>query len=47
MVFNSITQLTFNIQAGVSTEVIAMFYARSGARAFKASGRSLNIFVLQ
>lgn len=47
MVFNSITQLTFNIQAGVSTEVIALFYVRSGARAFKASGRSLNIFVLQ
>lgn len=47
MVFNSITQLTFNIQAGVSTEVIALFYVRSGARAFKASGRSLNIFVLK
>jgi hypothetical protein len=47
MVFNSITQLTFNIHSDVSTEVIALFYVRSGARAFKASGRSLNIFVLQ
>jgi hypothetical protein len=47
LVFSSITQLTFNIHAGVSTEVIAMFYARSGGRAFKASGRSLNLFVLQ
>jgi len=47
MVFNSITQLTFNIQADVATEVVAMFYVRSGARAFKASGRSLNIFFLR
>ncbi|MCC6746505.1 MAG: hypothetical protein IT371_02540 [Deltaproteobacteria bacterium] len=47
MVFNSITQLTFNIQAGVRTEVIALFYVRSGARAFRASGRSLNIFLLR
>jgi hypothetical protein len=47
MVFNSITQLTFNIQHGVATEVIAAFYVRSGARAFKLSGRSLNIFLLQ
>jgi hypothetical protein len=46
MVFNSITQLTFNIQAGVSTEVIAAFYVRSGSLAFKTSGRSLNIFFL-
>jgi hypothetical protein len=46
MVFNSITQLTFNIHAGVATEVIAMFYVRSGARVFKASGRSLNMFIL-
>jgi len=47
MVFNSITQLTFNIEVGKATEVIAMFYVRRGARAFRASGRSLNIFVLQ
>lgn len=46
MVFSSITQLTFNIQKGVSTEVIALFYARSGTLAFKTSGRSLNIFYL-
>jgi CheY-like chemotaxis protein len=44
MVFNSITQLTFNVHAGVSTEVIAMFYVRSGSLAFKTSGRSLNMF---
>lgn len=47
MVFNSITQLTFNIHAQKKTEVIALFYVRSGARAFKSSGRSLNIFLLQ
>ncbi len=47
MVFNSITQLTFNIQAGVLTEAVAMFYVRSDVRAFKASGRSLNIFFLK
>jgi hypothetical protein len=47
MVFNSITQLTFNIHCGVATEVIAAFYVRSGARAFKQSGRSLNIFLIQ
>ena len=47
MVFSSITQLTFNIQANTATEVIAMFYVRRGARAFRASGRSLNIFLLQ
>jgi hypothetical protein len=46
MVFSSITQLTFNIEKGVSTEVIALFYARSGALAFKTSGRSLNIFYI-
>jgi CheY-like chemotaxis protein len=44
MVFNSITQLTFNIDAGRATEVIAAFYVRSGSLAFKTSGRSLNIF---
>jgi len=46
MVFNSITQLCFNIDQGKRTEVIALFYVRGGARAFKLSGRSLNIFVL-
>ena len=46
MVFNSITQLTFNVESGVSTEVIATFYVRSGALAFKTSARSLNIFYL-
>jgi hypothetical protein len=47
LVFQSITQLTFNIHMGHSTEVIAIFYVRSGSRAFKQSGRSLNIFLLQ
>lgn len=47
MVFNSITQLIFNVQAGVGTEVIATFYARGGARAFKLSGRSLNLFLVK
>jgi CheY-like chemotaxis protein len=46
LVFNSITQLTFNIEAGVSTEVIALFYVHGGSLAFKTSGRSLNIFYL-
>lgn len=47
MVFSSITQLTFNIEVNKATEVIAMFYVRRGGRAFRASGRSLNIFLLQ
>ncbi|MCA9667504.1 MAG: hypothetical protein KC503_18015 [Myxococcales bacterium] len=47
MVFNSITQLSFNIDQGKRTEVIALFYVRGGARAFKLSGRSLNIFMLR
>ena len=44
MVFNSVTQLTFNIQKNVRTEVIALFYVRSGGRSLRTSGRSLNIF---
>lgn len=44
VVFNSVTQLIFNLDPGVRTEVIAMFYIRGGARAFKANGRSLNVF---
>lgn len=44
LVFNSITQLTFNIQAGVATEVIASFYVHGGAHGFSHSGRSLNVF---
>lgn len=47
MVFNSITQLTFNIEQGVATEVIASFYARRGTRGLRNSGRSLNIFLLR
>jgi len=47
MIFNSITQLVFNIEHGRATEVIALFYARSGPLAFKSSGRSLNIFYLE
>jgi len=47
IVFNSITQLAFNIQAGQSTEVVALFYIRAGPRAFNESGKSLNIFLLQ
>lgn len=47
IVFNSITQLAFNIQPGVATEVIALFYVRGGPRAFNESGKSLNIFLLQ
>ena len=46
MVLNSITQLTFNIEQGKRTEAIASFYIRSGARAFKSSGRSLNLFMV-
>jgi hypothetical protein len=45
MIFNSITQLTFNIRDGVATEAIASFYVRSRARAFRSAGRSLNIFL--
>lgn len=47
VVFQSITQLVFNIEVGVKTEVIAFFYVRSGTRVFKESGQSLNIFLAQ
>ena len=47
LVFNSITQLVFNIEEDQQTEVIAMFYIRSGARTFRTSGRSLNLFFLR
>lgn len=46
MVFNSITQLTFNIELGVTTEVLAMFFARKGAKGMHSSGRSLHIFLI-
>lgn len=45
MAFNSVTQLVVNVQVGVRTEVIALFYIRSESRGFKRSGRSLNVFV--
>lgn len=45
-VFKSINQLVFNIQRGVRTEVIALFYVRSGVKAFRDSGHSLNIFLI-
>ncbi len=44
MLFNTCTQLIFNLDEGNRTEVVALFYIRGGARAFKESGRSLNIF---
>jgi sigma-B regulation protein RsbU (phosphoserine phosphatase) len=44
MTFNSVTQMVFNIAPGHSTEVIALFYIRSGARAFRGSARSLHVF---
>lgn len=44
MVYNAATQLVFNIEEGKHTEVIALYYVRGGARAFKEAGRSLNIF---
>jgi hypothetical protein len=47
MVVHSITQLVFNIQANNATEVIAAFYVRSGLRAFRSSGLSLNLFLLR
>jgi hypothetical protein len=47
IIFNSITQLAFNIEVGISTEVVALFYVRAGPRAFNESGKSLNIFLLQ
>ena len=46
MIAHSITQLVFNIHKNVRTEVIASFYVRSGLRAFRESGQSLNLFVL-
>lgn len=47
MSFNSSTQLIFNIVPGERTEVIALFFIRSGARAFRSSARSLNVFVVR
>lgn len=48
MVFQSVTQLVFNIQSKMRTEVVALFYVRgSGTRTFKLSGHSLNIFLLK
>lgn len=46
MIAHSITQLVFNIEKNVRTEVIATFYIRSGLRAFRESGQSLNLFVI-
>ena len=45
MAFNSVTQLVVNVQVGVRTEVIALFYIRSESRGFRRSGRSLNVFI--
>lgn len=44
MSLNSVTQMAFNIIPGDRTEVIALFFIRSGARAFRSSARSLNFF---
>lgn len=44
MLSQAVTQLVFNVQPGVRTEVIALFYVRNGPRAFHEAGRSLNIF---
>ncbi|MCB9652840.1 MAG: hypothetical protein H6729_01760 [Deltaproteobacteria bacterium] len=44
MLSNAVTQLIFNVHPGNRTEVIALFYVRSGPRAFREAGRSLNIF---
>jgi hypothetical protein len=46
MVANSISQLVINVDPDQKTEVIATFYIRSGAKAFRSSGRSLNMFYL-
>ena len=46
MVVHSISQLVFNIEPGKRTEVIAVFYIRSGLRALRSSGQSLNLFIL-
>jgi hypothetical protein len=45
LVINSITQLTFNVDVGKKTEVIASFFVRNGIRGFRASGQSLNLFI--
>jgi hypothetical protein len=45
LVFNSISQLVFNVDRGRRTEVIAGFYVRSGFRGLRASGQSLNLFL--
>lgn len=47
MVVHSISNLVFNIQAGVRTEIIASFYIRSGLRGFRTAGQSLNLFLLK
>jgi hypothetical protein len=45
LVFNSITQLVFNIEAGHRTEVIATFQVQHGFRGLRTSGQSLNVFL--
>lgn len=44
LVFNSITQLIFNVEIGRRTEVIAGFYVRNGFRGLRTSGQSLHVF---
>jgi hypothetical protein len=46
VVLNSTTQLVFNVEENVRTEVIALFYVRGGTREFKEAGRSLGIFMV-
>lgn len=45
MVFGAATQLVFNIEPGLQTEVIATFYLHSGHRSLRQSAKSLNVFV--
>lgn len=46
MVVHNMTQLVFNVQRQKRTEIIASFYVRGGLRAFRASGQSLNLFLI-
>ena len=44
VVFNSATQLIVNVEAGVRTEIITIYYVRDGLRRRGEMGHSLNLF---
>jgi hypothetical protein len=47
MLAGAVTQLVFNVQPGVKTEVIALFHFSDGPRGFRAAGHAFNLFLSQ